>query len=136
MVLYLRGVFRDGTDPVSLNANDLRRPLRFPVAAMVTINLSVEDSAGVPTDLSNKVITMTVRKSPTDYSPVLVKVAQLLGRDFRRGQVTLDFVVSDTYQLRPGTYFYDVVQTSGLPGAPREMLIQASPLYLEQAVSR
>jgi hypothetical protein len=136
MVIFLRAVVRDGTDPISLNINDLRQPLRFPLAANLTINLSVENSSGVPVDITSGVITMTVRKNLSDYTAVLVKVAQLVGRDTRRGKATIDFASIDTDALTPGTYFYDLVRTSGLPGAAREVLIQVSPLYLESAGSR
>lgn len=129
MNLSLTGVLEDGSPRGASVPNNPRRALNVPLGGDVSLALSMVKADGAPLTLAGgDVVLLTVKKKPSDQQAVFQKT----GAHTSTGLATFTLVPTDTKQLTPGLYCYDVWVTFG---GKRSPLVPVSPFQLEPAAT-
>lgn len=127
MLLEITGVLRSGGRPSLAVPADSRQGLPL-VAGMTTqVLVRVVDQQGAPVDVSSATVTLTVKKSPRNLSPMLV-VTGVPAPELGRNVVICTLAAGKTASWTSLVLCYDVV-LSQLDGA-LNAIVPTSPLYV------
>ena len=130
MLVQLTGVVRSGGRPSLMTPPDSRRGLPINAAMTNRVLVTVVDQQSAPVDLSDTVLTLTIKRSPRDLSSLLAVEGVLLP-ELGRNLVEFSLPASQTASWRTTGYCYDVV-LERLDGS-LEAIIPTSPVYVTPA---
>lgn len=128
MLLELTGVVRSGGRSSLGVPFDSRQGLPIVAGMSTEVLVRVVDQQGAPVDVSTATVTLTVKKSPRNLSPLLVvngELAPQLGRN----AVIVTLPAGQTASWTSLVLCYDVV-LDRLSGANLESIVPLSPLYV------
>ena len=128
MLLELTGVVRSGGRSSLAVPFDSRQGLPIVAGMSTEVLVRVVDQQGAPVDVSSAVVTLTVKKSPRNLSPMLVAngtPAPQLGRNV----VIVTLPAGQTASWTSLVLCYDVV-LDRLSGSNLEAIVPLSPLYV------
>lgn len=126
MKIALTGVLEDGSDRAADVPANPRTPMVVPLGVDLTVELTVVSADGAVQTPDS--VVLTVKKKATDTQAAITKSGVV-------GAETTVFTLapSDTKDLEPGLYAYDVWATTS---GKRDPVIPTSPFILEAAVTR
>lgn len=109
-----------------------RYPIRLNRGASVELRVTVLDQDGVPIDLTGKTVTLTARAAPSAEEPLFAAKVFTAGKS--DGCALFSFAASDTKNLEPGRYVYDVWVTDNVGGNQpaielSELLVMAAAFH-------
>lgn len=131
MLLELTGVLRSGGRSALGVPFDSRQGLPI-VAGMTTeVLVRVVDQQGAPVDVSTATVTLTVKKSPRNLSPMLVATG-VVAPELGRNVVIVTLSAEQTASWTSLVLCYDVV-LSRLDGT-LNAIVPTSPVYVTPAV--
>jgi hypothetical protein len=130
MLSQLTGVVRSGGRPSLRVPPDSRQGLAILAAMTNRVLVTVVDQQGAPVDISDIVLTLTIKRSPRDLSSLLAVEGVILP-ELGRNLVEFSLAASQTASWRTTGYCYDVV-LERLDGS-LEAIIPTSPLYVTPA---
>ena len=131
MLAQLKGVVRSGGRPSLMVPPDSRQGLAIIGGMTNQVLVTVVDQQGVPVDLFDATLTLTVRRSPRDLSPLLA--VQAVNVPEQGANLALFSLPGDqTGSWRTTGYCYDIVllRSSG----DLEAIVPTSPLYVTPSV--
>lgn len=129
MKISLVGVLEDGTPRRTGVPVNPRNTITIQQGANVTIEITAKTSSGTIIDFGavGTVVAMSIKKKPADQPAAIYKTATRSGT-----LATFALVPTDTKNLTPGRYVYDVWLTFG---GLRDAIIPLSTLILEAAAT-
>lgn len=133
MVVELLGVFEDGFKRGPTVPADPRTPIAIPSGSDLTVKLRAVTASGVDKVLAGGVLSMTVKRRPSD-APIIQRQGVLVPSD-GPGRCDFTFVPSDWRQIDPlgngARLLYDVWL---LQASEQNALVPASPFLLQPSV--
>jgi hypothetical protein len=131
--IYLTGVLENGLPRAPQVPLDVRKALRFPLGSSLTLTVNVVTPDGATVPLPVNSLVWTIKKLATDFSPAVNPVKT--GPAAAGTSCDFTLASTDTKQLTPGYYVYDVWHTDAAMPPNRNNVVPLSSLLLEFAAT-
>jgi hypothetical protein len=129
MKIFLIGLLNDGTPFRPGVQQNPRTPIRLTIGTNFEIYLSVIRPNKQPVDLTGASLGFTIKKSPTDSTPVIHKLAVVSPNTQRSGLAIFAGIPTDFRSVLPGVYVYDITLLQG--SGQRDVVMPLSPCFIE-----
>lgn len=126
----VRGVVVDGSTPI--NFAPTVQILHLARGTDGIVRATIVDSVGLPVDLTNCAVTLSIKQYPDDPSPLIARLGDVLA-PYAAGVVEFAIGANDTITIGEGTFVYDVVVVFG--DATRAQVVPISNFVVDASAN-